>query len=191
MKQKYIATIGALALTVPALAMAQTADQQRQDRSAQPGQQQTQQQPGASQHTPGTTMQQERAQQERGAQQQQRTPGQSEYGQKQAGLAGHKQGAFKVDNLTGQEIKNAQGEDIGTIEDVLIDRDGRVAAVLVSTGGVMGIGGETKAVEWNRIEVQLNQDQTDIDRVTTTMSEQELDNLPEFDENRRGATGQR
>jgi sporulation protein YlmC with PRC-barrel domain len=188
MKQKYIATIGALALTVPALAMAQTADQQRQDRSAQPGQQQTQQQPGASQHTPGTTMQQER--QER-AEQQQRQPGQSEYGQKQAGLAGHKQGAFKVDNLTGQEIKNAQGEDIGTIEDVLIDRDGRVAAVLVSTGGVMGIGGETKAVEWNRIEVQLNQDQTDIERVTTTMSEQELENLPEFQEDRQGATGQR
>jgi sporulation protein YlmC with PRC-barrel domain len=186
MKQKYIATIGALALTVPALAMAQTADQQRQDRSAQPGQQQTQQQPGAQQHTPGTreqgTMGQDRAQQQ---------PGQAGYGQKQAGLAGHKQGAFKVDDLTGQEIRNAQGEDIGTIEDVLIDRDGRVAAVLVSTGGVMGIGGETKAVEWDRIEVQLNQDQTDIERVTTTMSEQELDNLPEFDENRRGATGQR
>jgi sporulation protein YlmC with PRC-barrel domain len=174
MKQKYIATLGALALTVPALAMAQTADQQRQDRSAQPGQQQ-QQTPGASQHTPGSTMQQERAQQ------QTREPGQSEYGQKQAGMAGHKQGAFKVGNLNGQEINNQQGESIGTIEDVLIDRDGRVAAVLVSAGGVMGIGGETKAVEWNRIEVELNTEQTDIERVTSTLTEQELENLPEFE----------
>jgi sporulation protein YlmC with PRC-barrel domain len=178
MKQKYIATIGALALTVPALAMAQTQQERSPAQTQQPGQTQQQQQD----RTPGTT--QPGTQQQPGAQQQQRQY--EQHGQKRAGVDQQKlQGAFKADNLAGQEVVDSRGEEIGQVEDVLIDRDGRVVALLISTGGVMGIGGETKAVEWDRFQVQVNQD-NEIDRITTTMSEQEFDQLPEYDEDRRG-----
>jgi sporulation protein YlmC with PRC-barrel domain len=181
MKQKYIATIGALALTVPALAMAQT-QQERSPAQTQPGQTQQEQQ-RQQQHqqdrTPGTA--------QPGAQQRQY----EQHGQKTGGVDRQKlQGSFKADNLAGQDIKDSQGNDIGQVEDVLIDREGRVVAVLVTTGGVMGIGGETKAVEWDRLQVQVSQD-NEIDRITTTMSEDEFDNLPEYEEGDRGATGRR
>jgi sporulation protein YlmC with PRC-barrel domain len=183
MKQKYIATIGALALTVPALAMAQTQQERSPAQTQQPGQaQQHEQQRQQHERTPGTA--------QPGAQQQQQRQ-YEQHGQKRAGVDRQKlQGAFKADNLAGQDITDQQGNDIGQVEDVLIDREGRVVALLVTTGGVMGIGGETKAVEWDRFQVQVTQD-NEIDRITTTMSEDELDNLPEYEEGDRGATGQR
>jgi sporulation protein YlmC with PRC-barrel domain len=199
MKQKYIATIGALALTLPALAAAQTpgtqqdrdtrydapaqqhepgsaerGTMQERDRdygkthpgTAQPGEQRS----PTAEGRPGTAPGQERAKQP---------------GERQPGVAAAHDRKFKLDNLTGQDITDQQGEQIGTVEDFLISQDGRIVSVLVTTGGVMGIGGETKAVDWDRLEVQKDADGT-IREIRTTMTEQELENLPEYEEDDEG-----
>jgi sporulation protein YlmC with PRC-barrel domain len=88
---------------------------------------------------------------------------------------------FKVDRLAGTDIKNHDGDTIGTVDDVLLDKDGRVAAVIVSTGGVLGIGEKTVALNWDQVEVTRDQDDPDKLRVRVAMSEDELENLPEFD----------
>jgi sporulation protein YlmC with PRC-barrel domain len=88
---------------------------------------------------------------------------------------------FQVDKLAGTDIKNQDGDTIGTVDDVLLDKDGRVAAVIVSTGGVLGIGEKTVALNWDQVEVTRDQDDPDKLRVRVAMSEDELENLPEFD----------
>jgi sporulation protein YlmC with PRC-barrel domain len=195
MKQKYIATIGALALTLPALAMAQTpgTQQDRDTRAEQPTQQ----------HEPGSA--ERGTMQERDRDYGKTHPGTAQPGERQPGTAqqpGERQpgaadragdrpytaaaGAkhdrkFKLDNLTGEDLVDQQGETIGSIDDVLLTQDGRVASVLVTTGGVMGIGGETKAVDWDRLDVQFDQDGS-IREIRTTMTEQELENLPDYED---------
>jgi sporulation protein YlmC with PRC-barrel domain len=190
MKQKYIATIGALALTLPALAAAQTPGTQ-QDRDARYDAPAQQHEPGSAERgtmqerdrdygtaqpgeqrsptaegRPGTAPGQERAKQP---------------GERQPGVAAAHDRKFKLDNLTGKDVTDQQGEQIGSVEDFLITADGRIASVLVSTGGVMGIGGETKAVEWDRFDIQKDADGT-IEELRTTMSQQELENLPDYEE---------
>jgi len=48
---------------------------------------------------------------------------------------------LRVSQVEGMQVKNAQGEDIGDVKDVVIDtRSGRVEYVALSHGGFLGIG---------------------------------------------------
>jgi sporulation protein YlmC with PRC-barrel domain len=204
MKQKYIATIGALALTLPALAMAQTpgTQQDAESRAQQPTQQHEpgsaergtmqerdrdygKQHPGTAQpgeRSPGTAQQPGERSPGTARQPGERQPGAADRpGDRPYTAAAKHDRKFKLDNLTGEDLVDQQGEQIGTIDDVLLTQDGRIASVLITTGGVMGIGGETKAVDWDRLDVQFDEDGS-IREVRTTMTEQELENLPDYDD---------
>jgi uncharacterized protein YrrD len=49
--------------------------------------------------------------------------------------------------LSGDKVRNARGEDLGKIEDFMLDIDsGRIAYAVLSFGGLMGIGDKLFAV---------------------------------------------
>lgn len=48
--------------------------------------------------------------------------------------------------LIGQDIVNAAGENIGVIDDLLLDKGGRVASAVIGVGGFLGIGEKRVAV---------------------------------------------
>ena len=50
--------------------------------------------------------------------------------------------AHQTSKLTGTEVRNKEGEDLGKIKDFVIDSRGRVQYALLSEGGVMGVGSE-------------------------------------------------
>lgn len=51
--------------------------------------------------------------------------------------------------LIGNDIKNSQGENLGDVQDLMIDlRSGKVAYVVVSHGGVLGVGDKLFAIPW-------------------------------------------
>lgn len=51
--------------------------------------------------------------------------------------------------MTGWRIRNANHEDLGTLEEVMIDvPSGRVAYAVFAFGGVLGIGSKLFAVPW-------------------------------------------
>jgi sporulation protein YlmC with PRC-barrel domain len=55
-----------------------------------------------------------------------------------------------ADTLEGDKVVNRKGEDLGTIEDIMIDvQRGRVAYAVVSCGGFLGIGDKLFAIPWN------------------------------------------
>jgi sporulation protein YlmC with PRC-barrel domain len=67
--------------------------------------------------------------------------------------------AFSSDKLIGAELKSrSDNETIGTISDLVIDENGRIAAVIVEVGGFLGLGEKEVAVNWNSIERRLNED---------------------------------
>ncbi|NIR37748.1 MAG: PRC-barrel domain containing protein, partial [Actinobacteria bacterium] len=60
-----------------------------------------------------------------------------------------------ADDLIGHEITTPDGRELGEIEDVIIDMaDGAVAYVVMSRGGVMGLGEKYFAVPWHRLRVE-------------------------------------
>lgn len=53
----------------------------------------------------------------------------------------------KATEISGMEIKNPQGEKLGKVEELAVDIEaGRVVLVIVSSGGILGIGEKTVAV---------------------------------------------
>ncbi|WP_420394406.1 PRC-barrel domain-containing protein [Acuticoccus sp.] len=81
------------------------------------------------------------------------------------------------DQLIGVTVRNADGDAVGDVEDVLMDRDTRQAVVVISVGGVLGLG-----------ETELVFPYTDIDFdgeeaiLLTAADEAALENRPEYDE---------
>jgi sporulation protein YlmC with PRC-barrel domain len=56
--------------------------------------------------------------------------------------------------LTGDSVRNAAGEDLGKIDDIMIDiTSGKVAYAVLSFGGFLGMGNKLFAVPWNALKV--------------------------------------
>lgn len=73
------------------------------------------------------------------------------------------------------EIVTADGEEIGEIDDVLIDPSGRVVAVVVETGGFLDIGDRELLFALDQLSFR------DGDYVTT-MTRAEVEAMPEYDD---------
>jgi len=64
---------------------------------------------------------------------------------------------LSASSITGDTVKNAQGENLGNVKDVMLDLDtGRIAYVVLSYGGVMGMGDKLFAVPWGAFSVDEN-----------------------------------
>src|SRR5713226_1022974 len=60
--------------------------------------------------------------------------------------------------LTGHKVQNAAGEDLGKIDDlVLDDHTGRVLYAILSFGGFLGMGNRLVAIPWKRLRLKGNQ----------------------------------
>lgn len=81
----------------------------------------------------------------------------------------------KADDLVGKNIKNGAGEAVGDIESVIIDKSGKVAAVIVGVGGFLGMGEREVAIDWNDLTVRDNGD-----IIQTAMNKEQLKALPEY-----------
>lgn len=85
--------------------------------------------------------------------------------------------ALSAGTLKGDSVKNIEGKDIGKVEEIMIELDtGRVAYVVLSTGGLLGLGDKFFALPWSMIAVDLENQEVvaDIDKET-------IDNAPGFD----------
>lgn len=61
-------------------------------------------------------------------------------------------------NLMGANVRGAEDEVIGAVDDLLLDRDGRVLAVIVGVGGFLGIGERDVAISTDQLDFVLAQD---------------------------------
>ena len=57
---------------------------------------------------------------------------------------------LSASTLIGNPVRNRQNEDLGRIEDFMMDLEsGRIAYVVLSYGGLLGVGNKLFAVPWN------------------------------------------
>lgn len=58
--------------------------------------------------------------------------------------------------LTGDPVRNQEGDDLGTIDEILIDAEnGRVAYAVLAAGGFLGIGERYYPIPWEALTVDL------------------------------------
>jgi sporulation protein YlmC with PRC-barrel domain len=83
----------------------------------------------------------------------------------------------RATKLAGVPVRNSADESLGKIHEIMLDtKTGRIAYIVLSCGGLLGIGDKLFAVPWSVL--RLDQDEKefilDIDRIT-------LENAPGFD----------
>jgi sporulation protein YlmC with PRC-barrel domain len=62
-----------------------------------------------------------------------------------------------ADTLQGDKVMNRRGDDLGTIEDIMIDvQRGRVAYAVMSCGGFLGLGDKLFAIPWSALTLDAN-----------------------------------
>jgi hypothetical protein len=99
-------------------------------------------------------------------------------------LTSKEENQFFADDLTGQNIKSLveDDEEIGTIDNVLLNEDGEVVAVTVSVGGFFGMGDKTVAIEWDALELSRDDDGEYV--ISVSVSQEEIENAEEFQADR-------
>jgi sporulation protein YlmC with PRC-barrel domain len=60
-------------------------------------------------------------------------------------------GQWQVSNLEGLEVYNSNNENIGDISELILDRSGKVQAVVVGVGGFLGVGAREVAFPFDQI----------------------------------------
>ena len=77
--------------------------------------------------------------------------------------------------LIGRNIKNADGETIGEIKSIYIDKDGKVDSVMVSVGGFLGVGDREVRIAWSDLKITDNGE-----KVMVNMTKDQLKAKPEY-----------
>lgn len=61
-------------------------------------------------------------------------------------------------SLIGNEVKNANGEDLGKVEEIMLDLDfGRISYAVVSFGGFLGLGNKLFAVPFESLDLDTDE----------------------------------
>jgi sporulation protein YlmC with PRC-barrel domain len=61
------------------------------------------------------------------------------------------QGDWRTSKVVGLKIYNDNGNSIGSIDDLLTDKDGNIKAVVIGVGGFLGVGEHLVAVPFDKI----------------------------------------
>lgn len=77
--------------------------------------------------------------------------------------------------LIGRNIKNAEGETIGEIKSIYINKDGKVDSVMASVGGFLGVGDREVRIAWSDLKITDNGE-----KVMVNMTKDELKTKPEY-----------
>jgi len=85
---------------------------------------------------------------------------------------------FKASKLIGYSVKNKQGEEVGEIEELVINsQDGRIAYAVLSFGGFLGMGDKLFAIPWKSLTPIPEQQSFSLD-----IDKEKLAETPGFDD---------
>ena len=82
-------------------------------------------------------------------------------------------------NLIGQSVYNAQDENIGDINDLVTDRNGKIVAVLIGSGGFLGLGEKDVAVHFEDLKLARNED--DSIKIVADLNKDTLASAPDYE----------
>jgi sporulation protein YlmC with PRC-barrel domain len=83
---------------------------------------------------------------------------------------------LRIDWITGTNVQSPDGENIGSISDVIVDGDtGELKAAIVGVGGFLGIGQKQIALPWEQLQINY-----DAREIMSDLTREEADAAPEY-----------
>lgn len=85
---------------------------------------------------------------------------------------------LQASTLIGAEVKTTNGEDVGPVNELIIDSKGQVVAIVIGVGGFLGMGEKDVAIGWDDVTKTGNADDQEL---RIAMTREELSAAPEFE----------
>src|SRR5262249_40813139 len=98
-------------------------------------------------------------------------------------------GLWRGSKLIGENVRDAEGKNIGKIEDLMLDSNGRVEFAVMSFGGFLGIGDKLLAVPWNAMAFEHKGN--DVTAVVLDVTKETLEKAPNLARDNRPDTADR
>jgi sporulation protein YlmC with PRC-barrel domain len=84
---------------------------------------------------------------------------------------------LSAESVKGDKVVNSKGENLGSIEEVMLDvNDDRIAYAVLSFGGFLGIGDKLFAVPWGALKLDAENE-----RFILNEDKERLEQAPGFD----------
>jgi sporulation protein YlmC with PRC-barrel domain len=95
---------------------------------------------------------------------------------------------WSVRTLIGKNVRGPSGEEVGEVENIVFGPEGKVVKLILSTGGILGIGDKNLAVKWSDVKIGPG-----YDYVTTPITAESVEKFGLFDgvPEKSGAVGPR
>jgi sporulation protein YlmC with PRC-barrel domain len=90
----------------------------------------------------------------------------------------HQAGEMRASKLIGTRVNNEAGERIGDINEIVLSKDGKVAAVVIGVGGFLGLGEREVAVKFESL--RLTQDANNNTVAAISATKDSLKSAPEW-----------
>jgi sporulation protein YlmC with PRC-barrel domain len=101
-------------------------------------------------------------------------------------------GQMRASKLIGINIKNNANETVGEINELILDKDGKIAAVVVGVGGFLGMGQHEVAMDYKSLNIKYDPNAMTDAGATTVIVDATKDSLkaaPAWTWNRDSNTG--
>lgn len=86
-------------------------------------------------------------------------------------------GAVSANDVIGIDVVNVENEKIGSVDDLLIENENRIALAVISVGGFLGVGDKLVTLPYDDLQIM----QTDGGaKVVAYLTKEELEALPSF-----------
>jgi hypothetical protein len=94
--------------------------------------------------------------------------------------------SINVEKVVGSKLQmSSNDEEVGDIDDLVIDESGKIVAAVVNIGGILGMGQHPVAISWDSIERRMNENQDGYSfRVNVTKDD--LRNAPTYQQEGSG-----
>lgn len=95
-------------------------------------------------------------------------------------------GQIRVTQMNGATVYDAQNKNLGDVKDIILDKDGKVAAVVLDVGSFLGVGGKYVAVSMNELKIDF--DNNNKPKFSIDMTKDQLKAAQAFDLTEKTAT---
>lgn len=82
---------------------------------------------------------------------------------------------LRADSLIGMSVYSTTGDKVGEVKDILFDESGQATGMVLSVGGVLGLGAKSVGLNWGEIDLR-----PEADMVKVQYSKEQLEAAPDF-----------
>jgi sporulation protein YlmC with PRC-barrel domain len=85
------------------------------------------------------------------------------------------EGDVRAEKLIGMTVYDTNGDKVGQVKDILFNEQGQATGVVLSVGGVLGLGAKSVGLQWSEVDIQ-----PDAEVAKVQYNKDQLEAAPDF-----------